>query len=163
MDHENSEAEGGTDLFGQPLLPIRDRRGRKSFRKDKENQAFVARRAADGWTHEMIAEDMGIDPKTLRKHFSRELSSGRIFMVGEMLDILHRRAREGHVPSVKALLDRYEDEAPIAPRNRRSTEDADDDPASDRALGKKEQADLEAQKVPDNYGDIFSRLKGDRH
>lgn len=110
----------------------------------------------------MIAEDMGIDPKTLRKHFSRELSSGRVFMVGEMLDILHRRAREGHVPSVKTLLDRYEDAAPTAPRNRRPVEDDEDDQAQDAPRGKKEQAVLEAQKVPDNYGDIFSRLKG-RH
>ncbi|QIR85018.1 hypothetical protein [Paracoccus sp. AK26] len=162
MDHENSPAGQEVDLFGQPLSPMRDRRGRKSFKKDKENQAFVSRRAADGWTHEMIAEDMGIDPKTLRKHFSRELSSGRVFMVGEMLDILHRRAREGHVPSVKVLLDRYEDTAPTAPRNRGAVEEDDDDPAQDAPLGKKEQAVLEAQKVPDNYGDIFSRLKG-RH
>ena len=110
----------------------------------------------------MIAEDMGVDPKTLRKHFSRELSSGRVFMVGEMLDILHRRAREGHVPSVKALLDRYEDAGPVAPRKRSVVEDDDDAPADDKPLGKKEQAVLEAQKVPDNYGDIFSRLKG-RH
>lgn len=161
MDHEISGTGQEVDLFGQPLLPIRDRRGRKSFRKDKENQSFVARRAADGWTHDMIAEDMGIDPKTLRKHFSRELSSGRVFMVGEMLDILHRRAREGHVPSVKTLLDRYEDAAPVAPRNRAATEDDDVD-QDDKPLGKKEQAVLEAQNVPDNYGDIFSRLKG-RH
>lgn len=162
MEHENSSAGSEMDLFGQPLLPIRDRRGRKSFKKDKENQSFVSRRAADGWTHEMIAEDMGIDPKTLRKHFSRELSSGRVFMVGEMLDILHRRAREGHVPSVKALLDRYEDAAPVAPRNRRMAEDDDDDPAQDAPIGKKEQAVLDAQNVPDNYGDIFNRLKS-RH
>lgn len=162
MERENSSDGQEVDLFGQPLLPIRDRRGRKSFKKDKENQSFVSRRAADGWTHEMIAEDMGIDPKTLRKYFSRELASGRVFMVGEMLDILHRRAREGHVPSVKALLDRYEDEAPIAPRNRRPAEGDDDDQAPEAPLGKKEQAVLEAQKVPDNYGDIFSRLKG-RH
>ncbi len=162
MDHENSEAGQGVDLFGEPLLPIRDRRGRRSYAVSKENQRFVASRAADGWTHEMIAEDMGVDPKTLRKHFSRELSSGRVFMVGEMLDILHRRAREGHVPSVKALLDRYEDAGPVAPRKRSVVEDDDDAPADDKPLGKKEQAVLEAQKVPDNYGDIFSRLKG-RH
>ena len=162
MDHENSQAGQDGNLFGHPLSPLRDRRGRKSFKKDKENQSFVSRRAADGWTHEMIAEDMGIDPKTLRKHFSRELSSGRVFMVGEMLDILHRRAREGHVPSVKVLLDRYEDTAPTAPRNRRAVEEDEEDQAQDVRLGKKEQAVLDAQKVPDNYGDIFGRLKG-RH
>ncbi|AXQ93194.1 hypothetical protein LV780_04830 [Cereibacter azotoformans] len=164
MDHENSEVGGEVDLFGLPRLPIRDRRGRKSFKKDKENQAFVSRRAADGWTHEMIAEDMGIDAKTLRKHFSRELSSGRIFMVGEMLDILHKRARDGHVPSVKALLDRYETAAPQAPRNRRPDAEADDEDADvpARPAGKKEQALREAQQVPDNYGEIFDRLRG-RH
>ncbi|SMO79122.1 hypothetical protein [Paracoccus laeviglucosivorans] len=163
MDHENSDGGQEVDLFGQPLLPIRDRRGRKSFCVSKENQAFVARRAADGWTHDMIAEDIGCDAKTLRKYFSRELSSGRVFMVGEMLDILHRRAREGHVPSVKALLDRYEDAAPVAPRNRKDAEDRDDGDAAPAApIGKKEQAVLEAQNVPETYGDIFNRLKS-RH
>lgn len=160
MEHENSPAGQGVDLFGRPLRPLRDRRGRKSFKKDKENQAFVSRRAADGWTHEMIAEDMGIDPKTLRKHFSRELSFGRVFMRGEMLDILHRRAREGHVPSVKALMDLYEDVAPSAPRNRPASDE--DEPEEEKPLGKKEQARLDAQQMPDNYGDIFNRLKG-RH
>lgn len=160
MDHEKTEAVQGVDLFGEPLLPIRDRRGRRSFAVSKENQRFVAIRAADGWTHDMIAEDIGCDAKTLRKYFSRELTSGRVFMVGELLDILHRRAREGHVPSAKALLDRYEDVGPVAPRNRRPAED-DDDPAP-TPLGKKEKAVLDAQQVPDNYGDIFSRLKG-RH
>lgn len=104
---------------------------------------------------------MGIDPKTLRKYFSRELNSGRIFMVGEMLDILHKRAREGHVPSVKVLLERYEVAAPVAPRSRKGVEDELDD-APERPLGKKEQALLEAQEMPPNYGDIFARLKG-RH
>lgn len=160
MDHEKTEAVQGVNLFGEPSLPIRDRRGRRSFAVSKENQRFVAIRAADGWTHEMIAEDIGCDAKTLRKYFSRELTSGRVFIIGELLDILHRRARDGHVPSVKALLDRYEDIGPVAPRSRRPTED-DEDPAP-TPLGKKEQAVLEAQKVPDNYGDIFSRLKG-RH
>lgn len=160
MERENSGEAEGVDLFGQPMLPIRDRRGRKSFKKDKENQDFVAVRIAAGWSQKRIAEDMQIDEKTLRKHFSRELEFGATFVDGVMLDVLMRKVREGHVPSIRQLRERLVGASPQAPRNNTPVEDEDD--ATDQPLGKKEQARLDAQKVPDNYGDIFSRMKG-RH
>jgi hypothetical protein len=91
------------DMFGNPALPIRDRRGRPSFRKDKENQDFVAVRIAAGWSQKRIAENMGVDEKTLRKYFSRELELGAVFIEGVVLDVLLRRTREGHAPSVRQL------------------------------------------------------------
>jgi len=90
-------------MFGNPSLPIRDRRGRPSFKKDKENQDFVAVRIAAGWSQKRIAENMGIDEKTLRKYFSRELELGAVFIEGVVLDVLLRRTREGHAPSVRQL------------------------------------------------------------
>lgn len=93
-------------MFGQPVQPIRDRRGRPSFKKDKENQDFVAVRIAAGWSQKRIAENMGVDEKTLRKHFSRELENGAVLVDGVMLDVLLRRVREGHVPSVRQLRER---------------------------------------------------------
>lgn len=161
MDHENSLAGQGVDLFGRPALPLKDPRGRKSYKKSPANQAFVENRAAEGITHEEIAAEMGIDAKTLRKYYSPELSASRLRIIGEMVDVLRQRARQGNVAAAKALLDRYENDAPLAPRNRRAA-DEDEDQVTDAPLGKKEQAVLEAQNVPDNYGDIFSRLKG-RH
>jgi hypothetical protein len=91
------------DMFGNPALPIRDRRGRPSFKKDKENQDFVAVRIAAGWSQKRIAENMGVDEKTLRKYFSRELELGAVFIEGVVLDVLLRRTREGHAPSVRQL------------------------------------------------------------
>lgn len=162
MDHKNSPELGALDLFGQPVQPIRDRRGRPSFAKTKENQDFVAVRIAAGWSQKRIAEDMGIDEKTLRKYFSRELEFGATFVDGVMLDVLMRKVREGHTPSIRQLRERLVDAAPQAPRRPEANPDQDDDDA-DRPMGKKEQARAAAQKVPENYGDIFDRLKNRSH
>lgn len=160
MAEQNSEQAEGVDLFGHPVEPIRDRRGRPCFRKDKQNQDFVASRVADGWTHKRIAEDMGVDEKTLRKHFSRELENGAVFMRGVLLDVLVQRVRAGHVPSVRLLAEFMKDAGPQAPRSQRPAEGPKED--ANRPRGKKEAAVLDAQKIPDDYGDIFDRLKG-RH
>lgn len=96
-------------MFGNPSLPIRDRRGRPSFAKTKENQDFVAVRIAAGWSQKRIAENMGIDEKTLRKYFSRELELGAVFIEGVILDVLLRRTREGHAPSIRQLREVYSD------------------------------------------------------
>lgn len=162
MKVENPAAGGDVDLFGQPLTPLRDRRGRPSFSKTKENQDFVMVRIAAGWAQKRIAEDMGIDEKTLRKHFSRELEMGATFVDGVMLDVLMRKVREGHTPSIRQLRERIQDAAPAAPRRPGRPADQDDDGDDDAPaapLGKKEQARLAAQEMPDNYGDIFDRLK----
>lgn len=103
MEDDFSEGGAVLDMFGNPSHPIRDRRGRPSFKKDKENQDFVAVRIAAGWTQRRIAENMGIDEKTLRKHFSRELELGAIFVEGVILDVLMRQTREGHAPSIRQL------------------------------------------------------------
>lgn len=160
MESENSADEPDFDLFGNPLLPIRDRRGRPSFAKTKENQDFVSVRSASGWSHKRIAEDMGIDEKTLRKYFSRELEFGATFVDGMMLDVLMRKAREGHMPAVRHLRERIAGSAPSAPRNRPGDDAGDDEETKPEKPGKKELARQRAQDVPDNYGDIFARLKG---
>lgn len=103
MSSDFSDKAPELDMFGNPSLPIRDRRGRPSFKKDKENQDFVAVRIAAGWSQRRISENMGIDEKTLRKHFSRELEFGAVFIEGVVLDVLLRRTREGHAPSVRQL------------------------------------------------------------
>jgi hypothetical protein len=158
---ENSSQPADIDLFGSPIQPIRDRRGRPSFRKDKPNQDFVMVRAAAGWTHKRIAEDMGIDEKTLRKHFSRELENGAVFIDGLMLDVLLRRVREGHTPSIRQLRERLQDAGPTAPRSGRKVDEGDEDDeaaATASPLGKKEQRVQDAQVIPEDYGDIFEKM-----
>lgn len=116
-------------------------------------------RIAAGWSQKRIAEDMGIDEKTLRKYFSRELEFGATFVDGVMLDVLMRKVREGHTPSIRQLHDRLKDAAPTAPRRPSQADDGDEDPAPAPRLGKKDLERAAAQEVPDNYGDIFDRLR----
>lgn len=163
MADENPDDDAVFDMFGHRVQPIRDRRGRPSFKKDKDNQDFVMVRVAAGWTHKRIAEDMGIDEKTLRKHFSRELENGAVFVDGLMLDVLFKKVREGHTPSIRQLRERLAEAGPLAPRNKPSAEEDDDDVEEKAApLGKKEQRLQDAQAIPDNYGDIFARM-GRKH
>jgi AraC-like DNA-binding protein len=161
VSDENSEPVPQVDLFGQPILPIRDRRGRPSFKKDKTNQDFVAVRVAAGWTQKAIADDMGIDEKTLRKHFSRELEVGRLSIEGLMLDVLLKLVREGKTAAVGRLHEMMKAAGPQAPRSRGASLDEDDDTEDDRPVkvGKKEQAQRDAQDIPPDYGDIFARMQ----
>lgn len=146
MATENSEQRVELDLFGLPLLPIKDRRGRPSFKKTKENQQFVALRAAAGWTQEAIAADMGIDPKTLRKNFSRELSEGALMIQGQHLDVLSLRARQGHVSAIKQLEDMLEKgQRRRMARQLQDPEGDEDTPV--QKLGKKEAAQRAARET----------------
>lgn len=103
MDSDFSDEKPQFDLFGNVIQPLRDRRGRPSFAKIKENQDFVSVRVAAGWTQESIADAIGCDTKTLRKHFSLELKEGAMIVEGLQLDVLMQRSRQGHVPSIKEL------------------------------------------------------------
>lgn len=62
--------------------------------------------------------------------------------------------RDGHTPSIRIMQERIEAVAPKAPRRK---QDADVELKKPDALGKKEQQVLAAQKMPDDYGDIFAR------
>lgn len=162
MVDANSAGEAEVDLFGNPSLPIRDRRGRPSFKKTPENQDFVAVRAAAGWSQKRIADEMGVDEKTLRKNFSRELLSGAVLVEGIALDVLLRRVRQGHIPSVRLLLERIETTAPRRGRGREEgeVEERPDSPAGD-TTAKKVQRDAHAQDVPDDYGELYARVRRD--
>lgn len=141
------------DLFGHPVEAIRDRRGRPSYAKTKENQQFVAARAAAGWSHARIAADMGIDDDTLRKHFSGELQNGRVYIEGMMIDVLTQRMREGHVPSIrllKELMDPHPERAPKGSNAR---------PAKAPVLGKKEQQAKDAARPPEGWGDLLDDVR----
>jgi len=144
------------DLFGNEILPMRDRRGRPSFKKTKENQDFVAVRAAAGWNQDLIAEALGCDPKTLRKNFSRELSQGALLIDGLCLDVLLRGAREGHTPSVKALQARLDRVSAGAPRA--AGKEKNEQPAKAEKLGVKEKRLNDATKPQADYGSLYDRI-----
>lgn len=138
MADVKSGGEADVDLFGRPAVPLRDPRGRKSFRKSKANQEFVESASAAGRTQEHIAAELGCDPKTLRKNFSRELKSGRARIEMEIIQVMRMKMQQGNVSAARLL------------REILGTADAEDilkKRAGDRqapAPGKKEQARLDA-------------------
>jgi predicted transcriptional regulator len=156
VKHENPSQAFDIDMFGNPSRPLRDRRGRPSFAKSKENQEFVAVRAAAGWSQNRIADALGCDDDTLRKHFSGELENGRMIVEGVMLDVLMRKVREGHVPSIRQLQERMDATAPAAPHKKKDEASSEDKKV---AKGKKEQRLDDAQNVPDEYGSIYARRR----
>ncbi|GLS87696.1 hypothetical protein GCM10010873_26700 [Cypionkella aquatica] len=158
MEASKSGDGGDFDLFGEAVKPLRERRGRPSYAKSEENQRFVEVRAAAGWSHEAIAADMGIDPDTLRKHFSGELKNGALKLEGMLLDVLQQRAREGHIPSVRELQSRIVARAPKAPRAKEpGAGEAKAVEPKAAPVGKKQAALDAAQKVPDDWGDLMNR------
>lgn len=149
-DQENSVE---VDLFGVPVGQVRDRWGRPSFAKSKENQQLVSLLRAAGWSQERIAVYMRCTEKTLRKHFYRELSAGADLIEGEALQVLFQKMRQGSIVSVKKVLEIIESgrAAPPVPKN--------DNGKSPRKLGKKEQAQLEAGNIPDGWGDVLTSIQ----
>lgn len=147
MSKEGGQDEGSDlDLFGEPVLPIRDPRGRPAYAKSKENQLLVITLRGAGWSQEDIATHMGCDPKTLRKHFSRELDAGALMLEGMALQVLVQKMREGSIPAAKEVHRIASTRAPRAGR-----------PAKPAPLGKKAERQAAAQEVPHGWGDLIDR------
>lgn len=158
MSSENSDAAFDLDMFGKPIEPLRDRRGRPSYKKTPENQQFVALRAAAGWTQDAIAADMGIDAKTLRKNFSRELQQGALMIEGQNLDVLSQRAREGNVSAIKELQGVIERGVRRAAK-RKFEDDPAPAPETTAPMGKKEAARRDAAAAAAGESDWGDDLK----
>ena len=142
-----SEADPvGLDLFGNPVAPIRDPRGRPAFAKSKDNQMLVITLRARGWSQAQVAAFMGCDEKTLRKHFSRELEHGALFMEGIAMQALVRKMNEGHVGATKEVL--AITKAAVAPT-------AAPKPKAPVPLGKKDQLANDAKVPPSSWGDLL--------
>lgn len=145
MSDDFSDRKDEVDLFGAPIGQIRERWGRPSFKKTKENQELVSLLRADGWTQERIAHYLGCDVKTLAKYFSRELQYGADLIRGMALQVTLQRMRQGNSVATGRLLELTAEAGaaavPIAPKT--------DKPPQ---LGKKEAANMEAQTAHENTG-----------
>ena len=137
----------GFDLFGEPIRPIKDRRGRPTYAKNQENQSTVSVLRAAGWSHSRIATYIGCDEKTLRKHFSRELQYGADIVEAQCLEVLYSKMRQGHNKSANDLIARAEKGQALPPPPKTEPE---------ARLGKKEQANIDAQTAHD--GTVWSGL-----
>lgn len=139
MSNENSSAEIETDLFGAPVTQIRERWGRPSFGKNKENQELVALLRAAGWKQSRIARYLQCDEKTLRKHFSRELADGADLIEGMALEVTLKKMRSGNSVATGRIFD-------IIDRGRIEPPAPSENPEpKPEPLGKKAQADIDAQ------------------
>jgi hypothetical protein len=128
----------GVDLFGAPIAQIRERWGRPSYAKTKENQELVALLAAKNWSQERIARYLGCDPKTLRKHFSRELEQGADLIEAMALQVTLQQMRQGKNPAVTRILEMVDETRTLsAPPSKPKA-------AKDEPVGKKEQAQRDA-------------------
>lgn len=150
MKTENPVQPDEKDLFGAPVSQIRERWGRASFTKTKENQELVALLRAADWSHVRIARYLGCDEKTLRKHFSRELDAGADLIEGMALQVTLKKMREGHAPAINRILAIVEkgQAAPPAPAQPKAPEPK---------LGKKEQAqaDFENAQKGSSWGQLL--------
>lgn len=65
----------GFDLFGDPIAPWCETRGRPRFRPTEHQCAAVRKMRAAGMAQPEIARRLGVGVPTLVRHFGRELGS----------------------------------------------------------------------------------------
>ncbi|MDX0218588.1 hypothetical protein GOC40_11360 [Sinorhizobium meliloti] len=141
MSDDFSGDKAEIDLFGQPVQPIKERRGRPSFGKNKENQELVCLLRAAGWTQARIARYLGCDEKTLRKNFSRELQDGVDVIEGMALEVTLKKMRVGNSVAINRIFDIIEKHgAPAIPDGGKPEPEKPTE-----KLGKKAAADAEAK------------------
>lgn len=150
MADENLPATADLDLFGAPVTQIRERWGRPSFAKSKENQELVALLKAAGWRQAKIAAYLGCDEKTLRKYFSRELEHGDYLIEGMALEVTLKKMRSGNSVATGRILDLVDRGRAAVPfdAGARPAQDADEP----ERLGKKEIANRDAQTAHEGTG-----------
>lgn len=134
------------DLLGDPIDQARETWGRPAFQKTEQNQETVTVLKAAGWTNERIARHIGCDVKTLRKHFSLELSQATDRTEAEALLTIHRRMKEGNVSAAQKIINLAERGKAAPPQPRADQEDTPEDGAA-APQGKKERL-AEAAKRP---------------
>lgn len=94
------------DLFGMPILPRGETRGRPQHVASLENRNRVNMLLALGWSNERIAAALCITPPTLRRHYFselkyREVARDRLNM--RRAEQFWREAEKGNVGAMKAF------------------------------------------------------------
>lgn len=113
---------------------------RPAFKVTAAKRKSVELMKADGWSDERIAAQLDCSRPTLLKHFAHELEFGADKVRREQLANLARASKRGNVAAAKALLARADTIPGGSLRG-----DPEEDAPKPAALGKKEQANLEAQ------------------
>jgi DNA-binding CsgD family transcriptional regulator len=76
------------------------RRNGDAFEPTPEQVYSVDLMASIGLPQAAIAEALGVTPKTLRKHFKRELATGRTRTIAKVADALVRQALAGNITAM---------------------------------------------------------------
>lgn len=157
MKPENLGEEMQGNLFTGEFEQLRDPRGRKSFKPSPENRLLVSALRARGKTHKEIIIFMGgtddtfcKDEKTFRKHFSRELEYGALFIEGMATQALVAKMMGGNMGAIKRLL---EDSSAQPPAGKPKGG------AKPAPLGKKAALEQSASTLPAGWGELLGHGK----
>ena len=137
----------GSDLFGDPILPRKEGRGRPEHSWSLANSNKVLLAFARGLSAKQAATAIGVSVPTLRKHYSselahREAAALRFEMV--QLNRLNETAKGGSVAAEKELARRLE-KARLADLSDRVSQHAR--PPAPERVGKKQMAQQAAEEV----------------
>jgi hypothetical protein len=136
------------DLWGDPIPPRGERRGRPKHVPTDEKRNRVKVLKALNKTDTEVAEAMGLSEPTLRKYYLRELRGGMAQLRAEAAVKLWDLAKGGNVSALKAFLAeaRHSDllGQPASKRRGRET------PA--QTMGKKDAAQLAAETADEGTG-----------
>ena len=78
--------------------------GRRAHKPDVTSRRQVEAMAAYGIPEQNIANIVGIDPKTLRKHYRSELDNGQMKATAKVAESLFRKATSEGAQSVTAAI-----------------------------------------------------------
>lgn len=134
-------------------MTARRGRGRPKFVPTDRDRLKVKTMRLDGHGTERIAMVLGINVKTLEKHFREELDDGALTLRAEIMTQLAQDALDGKVASARQL----EAMASIG-RSRELERNAPDPEPVSEPLGKKEQRLADAEKASTNG--IFAAPEG---
>lgn len=111
-----AEEFSGVDLFGDPVIPRQEGRGRPEHSWSLENSNKVLLAFAKGLGVKEAATVIGVSVPTLRKHYFAEVSkrsAARLRMEMTQLARLNSAAQDGNVAAEKELMKRL-DKAALA-------------------------------------------------
>jgi hypothetical protein len=143
------------DLFGLPVLPPSGGPGRPEHRWCLETSNRVLLAFARGLSQAEAAAVIGIDAKTLRKHYSRECGmrkTAALRLEQRQLERLNAEAEKGNVGAEKALANRIE-QLRLRDAGKRFT--APDRRKAEPVLGKKAERKLRAKKPTGSWEDLL--------
>ena len=139
------------DLWGDPIPPRPERRGRRPHEATPEKRSRIKVLRALNHTEAQIAAAIGIPERTMRRYYRPELAGGRAQLRAEVLVRLWEVVQTGNVAAIKLFLAQIEKSDLDSPRAAA--------PARQPKLGKKEQALVDAA-TPDttsHIGELMSR------